>query len=191
MEPDLPRQSVLRRMPGFDVVRRIATRLAAPASGSAQLLAVGSASYEPWHLVAHMRDSGLWGGSLLPPPTLVRHAVPDGAPPHLAVDLDRLRAADHSATVLLVTPDDVDEQLLERLADARRRGSTVLAVGTNAAGPATSDLNDVAHEVALVTPGHFEVAQHVIPGTAIGSLHTPKTAGRRDSSGWRPFRFAR
>ena len=191
MEPDVPRTRVLRRMPGFDVVVRIAARLATPGSGHSQLLAVGSASYEPWHLVAHMRDSGLWGGSVLPPPTLVRHKVPEGAPAHLAVDLNGLQTVDRSGTVLVVAPDDVDEGLLERLADARRRGGTVLAVGTSATGHSLGDLTEVAQELAVVAAGDFELAQHVIPGAAGNGLTTKPSANRRGARLRSPFRLVR
>jgi hypothetical protein len=117
--------------------------------------------------------------------------VPDGAPPHLAVDLDRLRAVDRSATVLIAAPDDVDEGLLERLADARRRGGTVLAVGVQAAGSSAADLADVAADLALVTAEHFEVAQHVIPGAAVSGLTRRASTRGRASNRWHPLRFAR
>jgi hypothetical protein len=190
MRPDVPRANALRRLPGFDAVLRIATRLPAPVSGSTELLAIGSASYEPWHLVAHLHDVAQWGGSVLPPPVLVRHAVPAGAPPHLSVGLSRLATIGRSGTVLLVTPDDVDERTLERLADARRRGGTVLAVSSGEAATSAADLTDVAQDLALVTPAHFDVAQHVLPAAAVRECGAP-TAGLRAASRWRPFRSGR
>ena len=189
MQPDVPRANVLRRLPGFDTVVRIAGRLSTPASGGSELLTLGSSSYEPWHLVAHLRDVAEWGGSKMPPPTLVRHVVPNGAPPHLAVGLNHLGTIGRSGTVLVVTPDELDERTLERLADARRRGGTVLAVGTAATNAA--DLTGVAQELALVTPTHFEVAQHVLPGAAVRKLPVQNAAAARAASRWRPFRLAR
>jgi hypothetical protein len=121
---------------------------AAAARGHGGLLLVGTPQDEPWHLAAHLSDDARWAGVPELVPTLVRHRVPDGAPPHLAVGLDRLGEAGRSSTLLVVAPDDPGETLLERLADARRRGTTLFALHRGDA-----DVAGLAHEQLDVPSG--------------------------------------
>lgn len=99
------------------------------------LLLVGTEEYEPWHLAAHLDDEAAWSGLPELSPTLVRHRVPHRAPAHLSVGLGRIEAAGRSETLLVVTPDEPCEGLLERVHDARRAGARVFAL--DAAGPGT------------------------------------------------------
>lgn len=110
------------------------------------LLLVGTPEEEPWHLAAHLDDEARYRHLPLLRPTLVRWAPPPGAPAHLAVGLDRLQAIARGETLFVVAPDAPPEQLLERVADARRGGATVLALDGSA-----SELADLAHD-ALVVP---------------------------------------
>lgn len=110
------------------------------------LLLVGTPDDEPWHLAAHLDDEARYGGLPELRPTLVRWSPPQGAPPHLAVGLSRIEAVVRGETLLVIAPDAPPEQLLERLADARRGGATILAVDG-----AASDLVGLAHD-ALVVP---------------------------------------
>lgn len=105
------------------------------------LLLVGTPTDEPWHLAAHLSDEAQLSGLPALTPVLVRHRVPVGAPPHLAVDLARLEAARRGETVFVAAPDAPGEGLLERVADARRVGATVFALD---AGDA--DLQGLAHD---------------------------------------------
>jgi hypothetical protein len=75
----------------------------------------------------------------------VRWAPPPGAPAHLAIGLERLEDARRGETLFVVAPDDPTEQLLERLADARRAGATLLAIDAG-----DSDLADLAHDELIV-----------------------------------------
>jgi hypothetical protein len=85
-------------------------------------------------------------------PTLIRHAVPEGAPAHLAVDLSRLADADRRDTLFVVAPQSVGEGLLTRLEDARRAGATLLVLDRG-----DLELGSLAHE-------RFEVlAQDLVP----------------------------
>ncbi|MFE6690849.1 hypothetical protein ACFVFQ_30805 [Streptomyces sp. NPDC057743] len=111
------------------------------------LLLVGSAGYEPWHLAAHLDDEAAWSGLPELSPTLVRHRVPAGAPPHLAVGPGRLAAAGRGATLLVVTPERPDAGLLERVHDARRNGATVLALDSG-----DRDLHTLAHDALTAAP---------------------------------------
>ena len=64
---------------------------------------------------------------------------------HLAVGLDRLEAARRGETLFVVAPDEPTEELLERLADARRIGATLLTIDGG-----DKDLEGLAHEQLIV-----------------------------------------
>jgi hypothetical protein len=116
------------------------------------LLLVGTPDYEPWHVTAHLADEARAVGRPGLAPTLIRHEVPDGAPAHLAVDLSRLQAAGRQDTLFVVAPQSAGEDLLARLADARKAGATLLALDRG-----DEELGSMAHE-------RFEVlAQDVLP----------------------------
>ncbi len=127
------------------------------------LLTVGTPDYEPWHLTAHLRDDAELRGETALVPTLVRRTVPANAPRHLRHGMERLEQAGRGATVLVVSPLAADEGLLQRALDARRRGSTLLALTTT-----DPELVALSHD-ALVTGGAdepdalpFEVAGHLV-----------------------------
>jgi hypothetical protein len=140
--------------------------LRAPAGpGGSELLLVGTADYEPWHLAAHLDDEAAWSGLPELSPTLVRHRVPDpAAPPHLSVGLGRLHAARRGATLLVVAPEEPGAELLERVEDARRAGATVLALDGGHA-----DLHALAHD-ALAAPAatglDLDTVQHLVSVSA-------------------------
>lgn len=121
------------------------------------LLLVGSGGYEPWHMAAHLDDEAAWSGLPELSPKLVRHRVPPGAPPHLAIGTARLEAARRGETVLVVTPERAEAGLLERIEDARRSGATVLAM--DAGDP---DLRGLAHDALTVPPEPSEVGMDVL-----------------------------
>ncbi|MFF4605335.1 hypothetical protein ACFY12_21700 [Streptomyces sp. NPDC001339] len=139
--------------------RRFAGSLrAAVGSHGGGLLLVGSATYEPWHLAAHLDDEAAWSGLPELSPTLVRHRVPGGAPTHLGVGLGRLAAAGRGETLLVVAPGQPGAGLLERVHDARRNGATVLALDSG-----DRDLHALAHDALTALPAP--------PGGAGGTSH--------------------
>jgi hypothetical protein len=125
------------------------------------LLLVGTPTHEPWHLAAHLDDEARYAGIPTLSPTLVRWSPPPGAPEHLSVGLDRLEAARRGETLFVVAPDDPTEDLLERLADARRVGATLLTIDGGDA-----DLQGLAHE-QLVVPGRGLTAVGEPSGLAV------------------------
>lgn len=129
------------------------------------LLLVGTPAAEPWHFAAHLTDEAEWAGRAELAPTLVRWAVPPGAPPHLAVGIDRLHAVRRRETLLVVAPGETPEQLLDDVSRARKTGAHVLAIEAGA-----TDLRGLAHE-ALTVPveAYFDVVQHVVSATAPGA----------------------
>jgi hypothetical protein len=128
---------------------RLAQNFAATLRGARHqpggLLLVGTEDHEPWHFAAHLSDTARYSGQPHLAPTLVRHAVPAGARPHLAVDLSRLSGASRSDTILVSAPALPNEHLLERLDDARRKGALLLALDTG-----QPELGELAHESLAV-----------------------------------------
>ena len=110
------------------------------------LLLVGTPREEPWHLAAHLDDEARFSGRLELSPTLVRWAPPGDAPPHLRVGLDRLGSVGRGETLFVVAPEAAPERLLERVADARRIGATILSIDEG-----DDELGDLAHD-RLVVP---------------------------------------
>lgn len=125
--------------------RDFARALRSAGHESGGLLLVGTPDDEPWHLTAHLDDEARYSQIPELTPTLVRHRVPPGAPPHLAVDLRRLQDAGRRDTLLVVAPDEVPAGLLERFDDARRRGTTLLALESG-----DRELRSLAHEALTV-----------------------------------------
>jgi hypothetical protein len=145
------------------------------------LLLLGTPAEEPWHLTAHLDDEARWSGIAELAPTLVRWAPPIDAPKHLAVDVQRLRAARRGETLLVVAPEAAPATMLERVADVRRAGATVLALDTG-----DDDLQEVAHD-ALVVPRNsvpdqpsFDVVQHLV---SVAAGEVPTRRGFRDRLG--------
>lgn len=114
-----------------------------------RLLLVGTPKEEPWHLAAHLDDEARYSGLSQLSPTLVRWSPPPGAPPHLSVSMARLEAATRSETVFVVAPDHAPEPLLERVADARRIGATVLSIDGG-----DDELGALVHD-RLVVPADY------------------------------------
>jgi hypothetical protein len=138
------------------------------------LLIVGTEAGEPWHMTAHLADESRIAGLPELDPTLVRWAPPPGAPPHLAVGLDRLRAATRSETLLVVSAEQAPAELLERVDDVRRIGATIFALDRG-----DPELDGLAHEALAVpeagAPVSFDAAQHLVSAAATdvtGSLRS-------------------
>ncbi|MER6254126.1 hypothetical protein ABT224_22490 [Streptomyces sp. NPDC001584] len=147
--------------------------------GGGHLLLVGTEGYEPWHLAAHLVDEAAWSGLPELAPTLVRHHVRPGEPPHLSVGLGRLAAARRGHTLLVVAPGAPGEGLLERVHDARRAGATVLSLDGG-----DPDLGGLAHD-ALSVPApvpedgmDLDTVQHLVSAAA-GENTVPVRRGPR------------
>jgi hypothetical protein len=125
--------------------RSFASLLRTAGHGPGGLLIVGTAAYDPWHLTAHLDDQARFTGSAELTPTLVRHHVPEGAPPHLAVGLSRLEAAGRGETLFVVAPTTASEGLLSRLDDARHAGATLLVMESG-----DRELQGLAHEALTI-----------------------------------------
>jgi hypothetical protein len=130
-----------------------------------ELLLVGTPDEEPWHLAAHLDQESRLSGIPGLTPTLVRWSPPPGAAPHLAVGLGRLEEARRGETLFVVSSTAAPVPLLERAADARKAGATILAL--DAGDP---ELDDIAHEYLAVAPGvapfSFDAAQHLVSAAA-------------------------
>lgn len=133
------------------------------------LLLVGTPTEEPWHFAAHLDDESRWSDLPGLAPVLVRWSPPPNAPAHLAVGLQRLEQIARGETVFVVAPDAAPEQLLERVADARRIGATVFALDAG-----NTELEGLAHE-SLWVPGasnegivvpEFDVVSHLVSAAA-------------------------
>ncbi len=129
------------------------------------LLLVGTPEDEPWHFAAHLTDEAEWAERPEMSPLLVRWSVPDGAPPHLAIGMERLEDVRKRETLLVVAPTATPERLLDRLDDARRTGALVMAIESG-----DTDLRGIANESLTVpqqdgTP-FLDVVQHVVSQTA-------------------------
>jgi hypothetical protein len=166
--------------------RAFATALRRTTSTPGGLLLVGTPTEEPWHLAAHLDDESRFAGVPGLSPTLVRWSPPVDAPPHLSVTMARLEAARRDETVFVVAPDLAPEQLLERVADARRVGATILSIDNG-----DEDLGSLVHERIVVPTGDgalvvarsmptaldMETVQHLV---SVAAGETPGRAGVRD-----------
>ncbi len=92
-------------------------------------------------MTAHLADESRYAGLPELAPTLVRWAPEPGAPAHLSVGLDRLRAATRAETLLVVSEARRPAELLERVHDVRRAGATVFALDQD-----DPELDRLAHE---------------------------------------------
>jgi hypothetical protein len=181
----LARSGWLERAGAFGRALRTSTR------SPGGLLLVGTPSYEPWHLTAHLDEESRLAGIPELTPTLVRWSPPPDAPAHLRVGLSRLEAARRGETLFVVSSETAPVPLLERVEDARRTGATILALGGASGGD--RELESLAHEslsVPMATPAlaasfdeaglvgrmgllTFDAAQHLVSAAA----------GERDAPG--------
>jgi hypothetical protein len=151
------------------------------------LLIVGTEADEPWHMTAHLVEESHLAGRPELAPTLVRWRPEPGAPAHLSVGLERLRAATREETLLVVSPQLAPAELLERVHDVRRTGATIFALDRD-----DPELDGLAHESLPVRPGlapvTFEAAQHLVSaavtedGDAVGLRHSAAQLGSAPGS---------
>jgi hypothetical protein len=145
-----------------------------------QLFIIGTTTFDPWHVAAHLDDEARLSGFSELRPTLLRWHPPAGAPAHLSHSFEELRHSKAGPTVLVVAPDALHEDELERLANARRRGASLLAVSA-----AEGDLADLVHESVTLSAqavaesqiaSPFEVATHLLAVSA-GTSELPHRRG--------------
>jgi len=156
------------------------------------LLVVGTPTFEPWHMAAHLDDESRYSGMPELAPTLVRWQPPSAGPAHLRVGIDRIARAGRSETLLVVGSDVVPETLLERVADARKGGASILALDRG-----DDELDSLAHECLavrpVVDPVSFDGAQHLV-SMAVGEpgvdrLRTAADDVESVAGGTRPARL--
>ena len=168
--------------------RVFATSLRSAGHSPGGLLIVGTPDHEPWHFAAHLDDAARLSGQPHLAPTLVRHHVPAGAAPHLAVDLSRLHHAARGQTVLVAAPITPPHDLLNRLEDARHAGAVILTI--DAGDP---DLHAIAHETLTIAETtlaetetstgrasshvNFDTVEHLVSLTASESTTAATTRG--------------
>jgi hypothetical protein len=125
------------------------------------LLIVGTPTDEPWHMTAHLADESRLAALPELMPTLVRWTAPPGSRPHLSVGIERLEQASRSETVLVVSPDAAPEQLLTRVADAKKAGAAIFALDQG-----DPELDELVHESLVLrydeAPISFDAAQHLV-----------------------------
>ncbi|ADB29375.1 hypothetical protein Kfla_0250 [Kribbella flavida DSM 17836] len=130
------------------------------------LLLFGPPEDEPWHLTAHLDDELHRAGVEDVRPALVRWTPPPGAPPHLAIGLDRLRESGRGESLLVVAEDRPADTLLERIDDVRRRGTTIFSIDNG-----DKELAGLAHESLvpelLVPAGFGSWANHSVTEDAV------------------------
>jgi hypothetical protein len=195
----LARSGWLERAAAFGRALRASTR------SRGGLLLVGTPSYEPWHLTAHLDEESRLSEIPELMPTLVRWSPPPDAPPHLRGGLSRLEAARRGETLFVVSAETAPVPLLERVDGARRTGATILALGGAAGG--NRELESLAHEslsVPMATPAlaasfdevglagrmgllTFDAAQHLVSAAAGDRV----TGGPRGAGEVRGVRGAR
>ncbi len=170
----------------LDRTRQFAGALRHRARTPQGLLIVGTPDDEPWHMTAHLADESELAGIPELMPTLIRWAPPPGAPPHLSIGLERLEQAGRSETLLVVSSQAAPESLLERVADARKAGSSIFALDQG-----DPELDDLVHESLAIRPDQdpvsFDGAQHLVT-FAVGdpALDPALALNRRDRSGPTP-----
>jgi hypothetical protein len=146
------------------------------------LLIVGTPTFEPWHMVAHLEDESRYAGVPELAPTLIRWAPPPDAPLHLRVGIDRIERAGQAETLLVVGSDTAPDALLERVADARKAGAAIFALDRG-----DDRLDSLAHESLAVRPAvdpvSFDGAQHLV-SMAVGEPDPARSrrAGKRWAS---------
>jgi hypothetical protein len=143
------------------------------------LLVVGTPTFEPWHMAAHLDDESRYAGLPELAPTLVRWAPPTDAPAHLRVGIDRIARAGRSETLLVVGSDAAPDALLERVADARKAGASIFALDRG-----DDELDSLAHEYLavcpVVDPVSFDGAQHLV-SMAVGEADFERLASAPDA----------
>ncbi len=191
---------VLAPSGSLERIREFAASLRQSTRREGELLVVGTPGFEPWHFTAHMADEARWARLPELEPTLVRWSVPPSAPSHLSVPLERLEAARRGETLMVVTIEQAPHPLLERVADARKVGATILTMDSG-----DPDLAGLAHDALVLPQGvkagnagrdteqddieetsaglesplvTFELGQHIVP-VAAGDQGS---AGRRQQS---------
>ncbi len=143
------------------------------------LLLVGTPDDEPWHLAAHLSDESRYAGLPQLAPNLVRWSPPPGAPPHLNIGVERLNEARGGDTLFVVNPDvEAPVPLLERVEDARRTGTTILALDRG-----DQELASLAHDSMSLPPANapltFDGLQHLV-SSAAGQEDEPRRPRLRD-----------
>ncbi len=146
---DIDRSRLTRQLRGdsswLAQIRSLAAVLRGARPEPGKLLVVGTPAQEPWHLVAHLDQEAQLSGQPQLVPTLVRHHVPAGAAPHLAIDLSRLESSARGETVFVIAPAAAPAELLTRVSDARRAGARILAIECG-----DPQLQGLAHETVTV-----------------------------------------
>jgi hypothetical protein len=142
--------------------RLFAGALGSRRGSSSELLVVGVPEFEPWHFVAHMGEQAFRYGRPDLMPTLMRWEVPPGSPAHLSVSVDSMHRASSGQTVLVINPSgDGNDDLLERVADAKRRGSRIMTLHRG-----DTELVELSHETLSIESSRpardFDLTQHVV-----------------------------
>ncbi len=154
----------LRKMGGWrSSAWDLGEQLRPAAAVTSNLFVVGTDTFDAWHVAAHFHDqarrSNLPGLS----PTLLRWNPPATAPPHLRHSAHELAAADRRSAVLVIAPDRLHDDGLQRLADARRRGAALFTVTSD------GELASLAHEGVLIGPDNRDANERTLEDFVVAS----------------------
>jgi len=90
------------------------------------------------------------------------------------VSVDEIAHASRDQTVLVLPARSRSWEMLERVADAKRRGARIMSVHRG-----DTDLADLSHEMLSVDPFRadhdYDVTQHIVTDVAPGRAHDART----------------